>query len=83
VNEWLIAAIVLIAALLPCLVVAAREPLVDGLVGLELAGMLAALALLLLAEGFHRQPFADLAIVLALLSFAGSLAYARFLERRL
>ena len=50
---------------------------------LELAGVIAPLVLLLMAEGFHRQPFADLALVLAFLSFAGSLAYARFLERRL
>jgi multicomponent Na+:H+ antiporter subunit F len=83
VNEWLLAAGVLMVALVPCAVVAAREELIEGLVALELAGVLASVALLLMAEGFHRQPFADLAIVLAVLSFAGSLAYARFLERRL
>jgi multicomponent Na+:H+ antiporter subunit F len=83
VNEWLIAAVVLIAALVPCGVVCARESAAEGLVGLELAGIVTPLVLLLLAEGFHRQPFADLAIVLAVLSFAGSLLYARFLERRL
>jgi multisubunit Na+/H+ antiporter MnhF subunit len=37
--------------------------------------------LLLLAQGTHRQPFFDLAIVSAVLSFAGGLAFARFLER--
>ena len=79
-NEWLLAAIVLMAALVPCGVVCAREDVLAGLVGLELAGVLGALVLLLLAEGFHRQPFADLAIVLAVLSFAGSLLYARFFE---
>jgi multisubunit Na+/H+ antiporter MnhF subunit len=35
----------------------------------------------LLSEGFHRQPFVDLAIVAAVLSFAGSLVFARILER--
>ena len=38
-------------------------------------------ALLMLAEGEARQPFSDLALVLAVLSFAGSLLFARFLER--
>jgi multicomponent Na+:H+ antiporter subunit F len=37
--------------------------------------------LLLLAAGTGREPFFDLAIVSAVLTFAGSLAYARFLER--
>ena len=35
----------------------------------------------LLAAGTGRQPFFDLAVVSAVLSFAGGLAYARFLER--
>jgi multisubunit Na+/H+ antiporter MnhF subunit len=82
-NEWLVATLVVLAALGPCLWVAAREEAIEGLVGLNLAGVLAPIALLLMAEGFHRQPFADLALVLALLGLAGSLAYARFLERRL
>jgi hypothetical protein len=41
---------------------------------------LASLAILVLAEGEGRQPFADLALVLAVLSFAGTLLFARFLE---
>jgi multicomponent Na+:H+ antiporter subunit F len=58
-----------------------RRDLADGIAALDLAGTLAALSLLLLAEGFGREPFADLAIVLAVLSFAGTLFFARFLER--
>jgi multicomponent Na+:H+ antiporter subunit F len=53
----------------------------DGLVALNLAGTIVTLVLLLLAEGTHRQPFFDLAVVSAVLSFAGGLAFARFLER--
>jgi multisubunit Na+/H+ antiporter MnhF subunit len=33
-----------------------------------------------LAEGLHRQPFIDLALVLALLSFVGGVTFARFME---
>jgi multisubunit Na+/H+ antiporter MnhF subunit len=82
-NEWLLAAVVLTAALVPLAIFCGRLEPIEGVVALELAGVIAPLVLLLMAEGFHRQPFADLALVLAFLSFAGSLAYARFLERRL
>jgi multisubunit Na+/H+ antiporter MnhF subunit len=38
--------------------------------------------LLLLAEGFHRTALFDPALVLALLTFVGSLGYVRLMERR-
>ena len=81
-NEWQIAATALIAALVPCGWVCFRSSFAEGVVGIQLAGTLAALALLVLAEGEGRQPFADLAVVLATLSFAGTLVFVRFLERR-
>ena len=80
-NEWLIAAIVLLALLVPLGLVCFFARAIDGLVALQLAGTNGALVLLLLSEGIARQPFADLAIVMALLSFVGSLAFAYFLER--
>ena len=82
-NEWLVAATVLLVALLPCTALCFRGRPLDGLVGLEVAGVIATVVLLLLAEGFHRQPFVDLALVFAVLQFAGSLAFVRMLERRL
>jgi multicomponent Na+:H+ antiporter subunit F len=80
-NEWQIAAAVLVAALVPCGWVCLRRGFADGLVAVQLASSLAALAVLLLAEGEQREPFSDLALVLAVLSFAGALVFARFLER--
>lgn len=80
-NEWLLATIALLAALVPCGVVCVLRSPIDGLVALELAGVIDTTILVLLSEGFHRQPFVDLAIVSALLSFAGSLVFARILER--
>jgi multicomponent Na+:H+ antiporter subunit F len=53
----------------------------DRLVALEIAGTVNTLILLMLAQGLDRPPFFDLALVLALLSFAGGMVYARFLER--
>ncbi|MFZ1994131.1 MAG: MrpF/PhaF family protein [Solirubrobacteraceae bacterium] len=80
-NRWEIAALVLIAALLPCLVVAAFASAADALAAVEVASALAVTVLMLLSEGFHRQPFVDLAVVLALVSTVGSLTFARIMER--
>jgi multisubunit Na+/H+ antiporter MnhF subunit len=51
-----------------------------ALAALEVASTLATTALIVLSEGFHRQPFVDLAVVLAVLSVVGSLAFARLME---
>ena len=80
-NEWLIASLVLLVAMVPLAAVCVWSSAVDGLVALQVGGTNAALILLLLAEGFNRQPFADLALILALMSFVGSLGFAYFLER--
>jgi multisubunit Na+/H+ antiporter MnhF subunit len=82
-NEWEIAATVLGFALIPCLGVALLNPAPHGLVALELAGVLVTTILMLLSEGFHRQPFIDLAVVLAPMALVGSLVFARMMERQL
>ena len=80
-NAWLIAAMVLLFGLGPCIWVVMRGSRVSALVALQLASTLTTLTLLLIAQGLHRDPYADLALVSALLSFAGSLTFVRFLER--
>jgi multicomponent Na+:H+ antiporter subunit F len=80
-NVWLAAAGAMIVCLIPCGVACLRGDTSDRLVGLEAGGLIATLILLLLAEGFGRQPFTDLALALALLSFGGGMVFARFLER--
>lgn len=80
-NAWLIAATGLMLTLLPCLWVCVRCGPLDALVALELASTITTLALLALAQGYRRDPFMDLALVSAVLSFAGALAFVRFLER--
>jgi multicomponent Na+:H+ antiporter subunit F len=81
VNSWLIAATLLLLGIVPLLVVCMRHSALDALVALELASTITTFVLLLLAQGYRRDPFFDLALVSALLSFAGALAFARFLER--
>jgi multisubunit Na+/H+ antiporter MnhF subunit len=83
VSEWEIAALVLGVALVPCLGVCLFGAAEDALPAFEVAGTLTTTALMLLSEGFQRQPFIDLAIVLAMLSLIGSLAFARMMEGEL
>lgn len=82
-NEWEIAAAVLGGAIVPCLGVCALSNAVNALAALELAGTVLASALMALCEGFHRQPFIDLALVFAMLTILGSFVFARLMERDL
>ncbi|HEY6399349.1 MAG TPA: monovalent cation/H+ antiporter complex subunit F [Solirubrobacteraceae bacterium] len=79
-NEWEIAAVVLIAALVPCLGVCVLAGVSAALAAMEVASVLAISALMVLSEGFQRQPFIDLALVLAMLGLIGSLVFARMME---
>ncbi|HEY0363529.1 MAG TPA: monovalent cation/H+ antiporter complex subunit F [Solirubrobacteraceae bacterium] len=80
-SLWLVSAAVLVALLVPLAAVAALGTPDDGLVALELASVLVTVALLLMAVGLGRQILGDLAVILAVGAFAGSLAYAVLLER--
>ena len=82
-NKWEIAAVVVTAGIVPCLAVCLFSEAMDALAALEVAGTLAVTALVLLSEGFQRQPFADLALVLAPLSIIAAIAFARLMERHL
>ncbi|MBV8988399.1 MAG: hypothetical protein JOY58_18210 [Solirubrobacterales bacterium] len=79
-NEWELAAVVLIGAMLPCLGIALLAGATAALAAFEVASTMATTTLMLLSEGFHRQPFIDLAVVLALLSVLGAIAFARLME---
>jgi multicomponent Na+:H+ antiporter subunit F len=80
-SYYLIAAAALLVQIGPLVVFSVKAKPQDGLVALNVGGDIATLVLLLLAAGTGRPPFFELAIVSAVLSFAGGLAYARFLER--
>jgi multisubunit Na+/H+ antiporter MnhF subunit len=80
-NEWLVAASVLGFAMLACLAVTLVAGPEHGLVALEVGAVLLTSILVLLAEGLHRQPFIDLAVVFAPMSLVGSLTFARLMER--
>lgn len=82
-NVWLIGATVLLAGIVPCGAICLRGSRMDALAGLELAGTILTVVLLLLAEGFHRSVYFALPLTLAVLSFVGALVFVRFLERDL
>jgi multisubunit Na+/H+ antiporter MnhF subunit len=82
-NPWEIAATALGFALIGCALVAFLAGPAHGLAAIEIASVLLSTILMLLAEGFHRQPFIDLAVVFAVMGTIGSLTFARLMERQL
>lgn len=81
-NIWIAASIALCAGFIPCAVVVVRSDMCSALAALNMAGVLTVVILIALSAGFGRQPFIDLAVVLAPVSLVGLLAFLRFLERR-
>jgi multisubunit Na+/H+ antiporter MnhF subunit len=79
-NKWEIAAAVLGAGIVPLLGICLFGEVMSALAALELAGSLLSSALMALCEGFHRQPFIDLALLFALMSMVGAMAFARLME---
>ena len=80
-NPWLLFATILLLGLIPCGIVCLREATMPRFVALQVAQVIVILVMLLLAEGFHRQIYFDMAVVMAVLALAGGLVFARFLER--
>jgi multisubunit Na+/H+ antiporter MnhF subunit len=80
-NAFIWAATGLVILLVPLLAVAALRRPIDGLVALELAGVVLTIVLLCLAEGFHRSFEYTLAIMAAVLGTISGLVFARFLGR--
>jgi multisubunit Na+/H+ antiporter MnhF subunit len=83
VNQWLWASTVLIALEVPLLCFGALAERLDALVALQAVGGIAAMALITLAEGFHRTSYTILAVVASVMTFAGSMVFVRFFEKEL
>jgi multisubunit Na+/H+ antiporter MnhF subunit len=81
VNAFEIAGTVLIAGYAPLIWCASRRRAIDGLIALELAGTLTVLVLLCFAQGFSRSFEYGVAVVAAVLVWAGGLVCARLLGR--
>jgi multisubunit Na+/H+ antiporter MnhF subunit len=81
VNAFAWAATGLLAGYVPLLWIAVRRRPIDGLLALEMGGILLVLELLCLAETFHRSFEYGVAIVAAVATWVGGLVFARFLGR--
>jgi multisubunit Na+/H+ antiporter MnhF subunit len=81
VNGFVIAAIAMLVAVIPCGIVVVRGQLMDAVVAYEAICSVVLMVLVLLAEGFRRPGEFELPVLLALLLFGSGLVFARFLER--
>ena len=82
-NAWLwAAAVLLVLPVAPALLVSSRGNALDRLLGLEMLSSALVLVLLVLAQGYARTSYVDVALVLAVLSFTGTLVFTRLLSGR-
>ena len=80
-TVWLVAALALLVGLIPCALLVLRRNPADGLVGLVAAGVVVTLILVAMSVGLQRSIYGDVAVVVAVLSFAGGLVFVQYLER--
>lgn len=80
-NSFVIAAIAMIVAALPCLIVVWRGRPMEAVVAYETIGAIAVMVLLLLAEGFQRSGEFEFPVLLAVLMLGSGLVFVRFFER--
>ena len=82
-NPWLVGVLALIGIGLPVATwISSRGDPVDRLVGLELAGVVATLALLAFAQAVAQPSYLIVPTIAVVLSFAGTLVFARLLAPR-
>jgi multisubunit Na+/H+ antiporter MnhF subunit len=82
-TVWVIAAgVLMIGGLVPALLLAYRGPAAHRLVGLELAGAVGTVLMVVLCQAFNQSSYLIVPLVLAMLSFAGTLVFTRLLGAR-
>lgn len=79
-NEWLLASIPLLVLLFGAGLLTLRGDVFERLVAMQLSSTIATILLLVLAQGFNRDVYFDLALVIAVMSSVGSLFYVRTIE---
>jgi multisubunit Na+/H+ antiporter MnhF subunit len=79
-NAWYVAAAILPVGLLGPLWVAARRPPLDGIVGMQVAAVIAAVELVVLGEAMRRQALMLLGLILAVVAWPGTLAFLRYMQ---
>ena len=80
-TGFIVAAIVMLAGVVPCGIVMCRGTVMEALVAYEVVSSIAVMVLILLAEGFGRPAEFELPVLLAVLLFGSGLVFVRTLER--
>lgn len=80
-NGFVIAAIAMLIAMVPCGIVVFRGELMAGVVAYEAISSIVIMVLVLLSEGFGRSGEFELPVLLAVLLFGSGLVFVRFMER--
>jgi multicomponent Na+:H+ antiporter subunit F len=80
-DGFIIAAIAMLIATVPCGIVVLRGQLMSAVVAYEAISSIIVMVLVLLAEGFRRSGEFELPVLLAVLLFGSGLVFVRFLER--
>ncbi len=81
-SVWLWIDIALLLGVVPCaLLILYSSEMGDWAVAAQMGGLIAVIALLVLAQAMRRPSFYDLAVALALLSYPVGLMFAHFIER--
>jgi multicomponent Na+:H+ antiporter subunit F len=80
VNEWIVAGAGFAFLVLPAGLLAMRGGLFERVIAMQLASTFGTLALVVLAQGFERDVYFDLAVVTAVLSFVGTMFYLKIME---
>jgi len=81
VTGFIVAAIAMLAGVVPCGIVMCRGTVMEALVAYEAVSSITVMVLILLAQGFQRPAEFELPILLAVLLFGSGLVFARALER--
>lgn len=80
-NAFVVAAIAMLVAVIPCGIVMLRGKIMEAVVAYEAVGSIIIIVLVLLAQGFRRSGEFELPVLLGLLILGGALVFVRFLER--
>jgi multisubunit Na+/H+ antiporter MnhF subunit len=81
VTSFVIAAIAMLAALVPAGLLMARGTLAEAVIGFQFLTSVAVMVFALLAEGFRRPALFEFPVLLAVLLLVSGLVFVRALER--
>ncbi len=80
-NAFVIAAVAMLLAVIPCGIVVVRGRAMEAVVAYEAISSIVIMVLVLLPEGFRRSGEFELPVLLAVLLLGSGLVFVRFLER--